>query len=175
MDWAAVEVGDEHAAALRAFVDGDIEAWESLHDRMTTDETAAGYMSMIYARFAVAVRHRFSPTYTTPEIVRWVADMRIALEEDGEQLNPQVTENLIRSVLGDPDLRIGDELEDPYAVIPAECAVLSKLAAELVTSETELEKFIRDSAEFAKQWVAAKQSQAREEATSGSTTRNADA
>ncbi|RFS82488.1 hypothetical protein D0T12_27205 [Actinomadura spongiicola] len=175
MDWAAVKIDDDHAAALRAFLDGDVETWEDLYSRMTTDEAAAGYMSMIYAGFVVAVRRRFSPTYTTPEIVRWVADLRMTLGDDGEQLNPRVTENLMRDVLGDPDLRSDDGIDDPYAVIPAQCAVLSELAAEVVIDEATLEEFIKDSVDFAEQWVSARQGQTREAAAPESVRRNADA
>lgn len=157
MDWAVVEIGEEHVEALRAYLAGDTEAWHAIQSEMTTDETAAGYMSLIYAAFATAVRRKFSPTYTTPDIVRWVADLRIALGEDGEQLNARVVENLIQDVLGDPASREHEGLNDPYAVVPAECATLSVLVGEAEFDGAGLEEFIADAAEFARDWVATRQ------------------
>ncbi|WP_146877438.1 hypothetical protein [Actinomadura madurae] len=68
---------------LCAFLLEGSEAWAPLQDEIQKgDEIAAGYMSLLYGAFNVALRRRFGPTYTIGEIVRYVADLRIKAREN---------------------------------------------------------------------------------------------
>ena len=163
MDWSRVDLRDEHVEALHSYLSGDTEAWKALNDRITCDEIAASYMSLIYGAFVAAVRRKFSSSYSLVEVVRYVADLRIRIGADGGGINGRVAENLIRDVVGDPDLRKDPDFQDPYSVVPAELAILADLVFEASYDDAGLREFVRDSTRLARGWVAARQAESRSE------------
>lgn len=160
MDWSVVEVNEEHAAALRSHLVDGPDAWEPLQAKTTTDEDAAGYMSMLYAAFAVAVRRKFSTNPTVGQVVRFVADLRAAAADDANLIDPLVAEDMIRRVIGAPSPRDGGP-DDPETVLSAQNTMLLVLVAEAEFDMAGLGDFVIDAAEFAKKWVAARQGESR--------------
>ncbi|WP_433469324.1 hypothetical protein [Spirillospora sp. CA-128828] len=111
---------------------------------------------MLYAAFGVAVRRKFSAGYSIPDVIRFVADMRIAYGRDVSPIHPGVAEGMIREALGDPSFEDFDP-QDVEAVMGAEAAILDTLLDEANFDEAGLEEFIKDAAQFASGWVAARQ------------------
>ena len=159
-NFSTVRIGEENILALRSFLVEGPAAWESLQDKLQADdETAAGYMSLLYGAFCVAVRRRFSPRYTVGEIVQFVADVRIAAGEDAGLVSPLVAEDMIRRVVGAPPPGDGGS-DDVRAVIYAELFVLLYLVAEADFDRAGLEQFIEEVATYTEQWLAARRAEA---------------
>ncbi|XRQ02697.1 hypothetical protein ACN3XK_39580 [Actinomadura welshii] len=155
MDFSAVEVREENILALRAFLLEGPQAWVPLQDEIQKDdETAAGYMSLLHGAFNVAVRRRFSPTYTVGEIVRFVADLRIKAEEDADLINTLVAEDMIRRAVDAPPLKDAGP-DDPRTVLNTEVYILLALVAEADFDRAGLEQFIEDATAYTREWLAA--------------------
>lgn len=177
IDWAAVEIDDDHVAALRLFLRDGPQTWEQLQkQRMTTDQGAAAYMQMFHAAFAVAVQRRFAPTHTIHDIVRYTANLRIELKGHGDDdFNPRLAENAIRGALGDPTLRSHDSVEvienvkDLEHLVVAEMVVLfDVLLVEEESNEGAPEEYLQEAVDLARRWVRERQAaQAREKASAG--------
>jgi hypothetical protein len=96
-----MQVTDEQVAVLRAFLVGNPQA-ERLALPMATAERAGAFGSLLYAAFSHAARKRFSPTWTSADVVNFVASTRLAFLESGIDINPKAAETLIREALGEP-------------------------------------------------------------------------
>ncbi|GAA4241795.1 hypothetical protein GCM10022254_72100 [Actinomadura meridiana] len=156
MDYSAVRIGEENILALRALLLEGPAAWTPIHEQVQEDdETAAGYMSLIVGAFHVAVLRKFSPTYTSSDIIQLVAEVRIALAESGGTLNALVAESLIREVLNAPQLKDdgGNDVED---VVLAHVFVLLFLVVEADYDRAGLEQFIEDATAQTEKWLAAR-------------------
>lgn len=153
IDCTGIEIRDEHVAALHSLLKGEPDAWEL---SQITESEAIAYTVTLYAAFSVAVRRKFSPIYSVSQVIRFVADMRIRLRDDANIVHPRVAEEMIREALGDPTLESMD-LPDGETVIAAEAAILLALLDEAELDEAGLEEFIKDSTEFAREWIAMRQ------------------
>ncbi|WUH96970.1 hypothetical protein OHR68_25905 [Spirillospora sp. NBC_00431] len=150
IDWSAVEIDDEHIAALRSLLQGDPGASEK-YASGTDDAAASGYTMVIYSAFAVAVRRRFSPKYTHAQLARYVADLRISLGADASQINPRVAESMMRAALGDETLKDHEPYgADLSTMVVAELAILDDLA-----QGAELDDLLNEAADHAHRWLAA--------------------
>lgn len=159
MDYSSIDVREENILALRSFLLEGAEAWVPLQDELQKDdETAAGYMTLLYGAFNVAVRRRFSPTYTVGEIVRFVADLRTMAGEDAHLVNTLVAEDLIRRAVGAPPPRDGGP-DDAETVLPAQIFILLHLVAEADFDRAELEQFIEETTAFTQQWLDAQRAE----------------
>ncbi|TYB42683.1 hypothetical protein [Actinomadura chibensis] len=155
MDYSAVEIGAENISALRSFLLEGPPAWEPLRSEMHSDEVAAGYMSLLYGAFCVAVRRRFTPFYTDGEIIRFVADLRITAGPDARLINTLAAEDMIRRVVGTPPLE-DSVLDDVETVLYAEVFILLYLVGEANFDDADLDDFIQDATVCAKEWLAAR-------------------
>ncbi|MFI0370841.1 hypothetical protein ACH35V_23470 [Actinomadura sp. 1N219] len=156
-DYTDVELHDEHIAALRSLLKFDLAAAE-VYENETEDAAAIGYTLMVYSAFAVAVHRKFAPTYSMAQILRYVADLRISLGDNASQVNPRVAECMIRAALGDETL---DDHEpygaDMQAMMDVEMTVLLDLADKARFNQAGLDKFLRDSADYARRWLTVQQ------------------
>lgn len=153
MDYSAVEIGAENISALRSFLLEGPPAWEPLRSEMHTDEAAAGYMSLLYGAFCVAVRRRFTPLHTDGEIIRFVADLRITAGPDAGLINSLAAEDMIRRVVGAQPLEDTGP-DDVETVLYAEVFILLYLVAESNFDDAALDDFIQDATIYAKEWLA---------------------
>jgi len=98
-------VTDDQAAALRAYLTAHTDIAASDAERRFLTLAKTGRLdeigALVCGAFAAAVRRRFSPTWTSPELVRFVADFRSSSAEAAELLSPSAAENQLREVLGD--------------------------------------------------------------------------
>ncbi|MER7544082.1 hypothetical protein ABTW95_13855 [Spirillospora sp. NPDC127506] len=160
MDFSAVKVKEENILALRSFLLEGPEAWAPLQEEMQRDdETAAGYMSLLFGAFEVAARRRFAPTYTVGQIVRLVADLRMRLGEDADLINPLIAEDMLRRAVDAPPLKAGVP-DDLTATLNAEVYILLYLIGEADFDRAGLEQFIEEVTAYTEQWLAARRSEA---------------
>jgi hypothetical protein len=98
-------VTDDQVAALRAWLRAGTDAGASDAERRFLTLSRTGRLdevgALVYGAFAAAARRRFSPTWTSADIVRFVADFRVSSAEAAELLSPSAAENQLRGVLGD--------------------------------------------------------------------------
>ena len=98
-------VTDDQVAALRTYLSAraDVEAAEAQPQFLILSRTGRldEVGALVCGAFAAAARRRFSPTWTSPEIIRFVADFRSSSPEAAEHLSPSAAENQLREVLGD--------------------------------------------------------------------------
>lgn len=159
-DFTSVRIREENILALRSFLREGPEAWASLGEKIQVDdETAAGYMSLLYGAFCVAVRRRLSPAYTVGEIIRLVADVRIKAEEDAGLINALVAEDMIRRVVGASPLAANGP-DDVRAVLYAEIYILLYLIGDADFERAGLEQFIDEATAYTEQWLAARRAEA---------------
>jgi hypothetical protein len=100
-----VAVTDDQVAALRTYLSAraDVEATDAERQFLTLSRTGRldEVGALVCGAFAAAARRRFSPTWTSPEIIRFVADFRGSSPEAAELLSPWAAENQLREVLDD--------------------------------------------------------------------------
>ena len=98
-------VTDDQVEALRAYLSARTDTAASDAERQFLALAKTGRLdeigALVYGAFAAAARRRFSPTWTSPEIVRFVADFRSSSAEAADLLSPSAAENQLRDVLGD--------------------------------------------------------------------------
>ncbi|MEU8304656.1 hypothetical protein AB0C84_13950 [Actinomadura sp. NPDC048955] len=156
MDYSAVEIREKNILALRSFLLEGPEAWVPLQAEMQVDdETAAGYMSLLFCAFEVAVRRKFAPTYIVGQLVRFVADVRIAAGEDVNLINPLIAEDMVRRAVDAPPLK-ETVPEDVSATLHAQVFILLYLIAEMDLDRAGLEQFIDEVVAFTEEWLAAR-------------------
>jgi hypothetical protein len=89
--------GEEHAAFVRAYLQGDQDATGVRDQSISPD----GLAPLIHAAFVTAARQMFAPQWTRAAVVRYVAGVRGALSERPELIDPRVAEYELRRALGD--------------------------------------------------------------------------
>ena len=157
-DFSDVKVDDEHIGLLRKFLTEDPdEPWD--HNESTARNEIIAHNLMAYSAFAVAVLRRFSPTYTVSEIIQYVTDLRKAVvEEDSLQINPRVAEGMIREVLQDKSFTDTAPFgADNEAVVKANFVILLDLFHKAELDGPGLERFLQDSADYARRCLAVQQ------------------
>jgi len=98
-------VTSSQVAALRAWLTArtEDEIMDAERGFLTLSRThhldATG--TLVYGAFAAAARRRFFPTWTSADIVRFVAGFRGSSAEAAELLSASAAENQLREVLGE--------------------------------------------------------------------------
>lgn len=160
MNYSDVRIGERNILALRSFLLEGPEAWVPLQAEMQVDdETAAGYMSLLFCAFEVAVRRKFAPTYIVGQLVRFVADVRIAAGEDANLINPLIAEDMVRRAVDAPPLK-ETVPDDVSATLHAQVFILLYLVAEMDLDRAGLEQFIDEVTSYTEQWLAARRTEA---------------
>lgn len=168
MDYSAVRIGEENILALRSFLLEGPEAWVPLQDEMQVDdETAAGYMSLLFCAFEVAVRRKFAPTYFGGQLVRFVADVRITADEDANLIDPIIAEDMVRRAVDAPPLK-ETVPDDVTATLRAQVFILLYLVAEMDLDRAGLEQFIDEVTSYTEEWLAARRDESSASASSSS-------
>jgi hypothetical protein len=98
-------VTDDQVAALRTYLSARTDAEVADAQRQFFALSRSGRLDEVGAlacgAFAAAARRRFSPTWTSAEIIRFVAGFRSSSAEAAGLLSPWAAENQLREVLGD--------------------------------------------------------------------------
>jgi hypothetical protein len=100
-----VTVTDDQVAALRAYLSARTDDQATDAERRFLTLARTGRLdeigALVYGSFAAAARRRFSPTWTSAQIVHFVAGFRASSAEAVSLLSPSAAENQLRGVLGD--------------------------------------------------------------------------
>ena len=92
-------------AALRAYLTARTGTASAGAERQFLTLSRTGGLeqmgTLVLGAFAAAARHRFSPTWTSADVVRFVAGFRSSSPEAASLLSPAAAENQLREVLGD--------------------------------------------------------------------------
>ncbi|TDC75078.1 hypothetical protein [Actinomadura sp. 7K507] len=148
-----VTVTDLHVSALRAFILEGPDAWEGEQAEKLNDETGLGLSLLIHYSFTAAARHIFARSFSLSQVIRYVADVRLALGDDALQLNPRVAEQLIRSALGDKMLTDISHLnEDQVTKTRAKLLLLVALMTDAELGESGVDELINEAAENARKF-----------------------
>jgi hypothetical protein len=98
-------VTEDQVAALRAYLRArtDAEASDAERRFLTLSRTGRldGVGALVCGAFAAAARRRFSPAWTSADIVCFVAGFRGSSAEAADLLSPSAAENQLRGILGD--------------------------------------------------------------------------
>ncbi|WP_141584417.1 hypothetical protein [Actinomadura sp. WMMA1423] len=97
-----------HKQALQVLAFGSEESWDACASKLLeNDEDIHGFSALLAFSLGTLVRRKFPPPWSLRDIIQYVAGQRVKLGEDAAELNPRLTENIIRFLLGDASL------EDP--------------------------------------------------------------
>jgi hypothetical protein len=98
-------ITDDQVAALFSYLSArsHVESADAERQFLTLARTGSldGVEVLIYGAFAAAARHRFSPTWTSAEIVRFVAEFRSSSAEAASLVSASAAENQLRRALGE--------------------------------------------------------------------------
>src|SRR5487761_844881 len=96
-------VTDAQVAALRAFLVLDAEETAPLTYQLGEDGMP-GYLNLAETALSIAAGRRFSPRYTSADLARYVASVRVSRIPDGDEydFDPAVGETVLRCALGQP-------------------------------------------------------------------------
>jgi hypothetical protein len=146
-----MRVSDAQVAALRAFLVRNLDATVHLTAQLGNDGMR-GYLYLAEAALSVTARRRFSPQFTSADLVRYVASVRVSRTVDGTEydLDPVSAENVLRYFLGEVDASLPNSEERLRTVV----ALLDALAASELSSELEIDALLWEAREVANRWMA---------------------
>ncbi len=101
-------VTDEQVTALRAFLTFD-PSYQRLTGELSDSGGVHGFGELVYAAFVTAARRRFSPTWTSAQVVRFAGRLRVVLRAYDVDLDPRAIEIMLRQALGE---RVASEYDD---------------------------------------------------------------
>lgn len=97
-------VTDDQAAALRAYLsardDADADDAEARFLALAKANRLDEIGALVYCSFAAAARRRFSPAWTSADLVRFVACTRSSSTQAAALISASAAENQLRTVLG---------------------------------------------------------------------------
>jgi hypothetical protein len=140
-----MRVTDEQVAALRALLALDSPEAERLTGRLIDNEDLDGYGGLAYAAFVIATRRRFSPAWSLPELIRFVAAVRVDLAQDDVDIDPHAAEVALRRAL---DERLAAE-PSQEAMARAQFFLLQEMVLEARLDDVELDEFLKSAREAA--------------------------
>ena len=127
----------DHVEYLRTMVRGQFEENDRIEERLNSN--GWGDWSVFLAScFYLAVDRHFKRPADSDEIVRFVADMRIWVGDDGPQIDPSLAETLIRSVL-DEDVDVDMQALDQDMLGRVETLVVYRVLSTSNLSDAELD------------------------------------
>lgn len=143
-------VTDEQVTALRAFLAFD-PSYQRLVGELSSGGRVHGFGELVYAAFVTAARRRFSPTWTSAQVVRFGGRMRMVLRVYDLDLDPRAIEILLRQALGE---RVASDYDDgTHALVML--FGLGELVSDERFDETGLDAFLADARALADARLAA--------------------
>jgi hypothetical protein len=128
-------VTDDQVAALRAYLtardDAEADDAEARFLTLAKSNQLDEIGALVYCTFAAAVRRQFSPTWTSADLVRFVADVRASSPRAATMISAPAAENQLRGALG-KELTWRPDEETRARV---QLLLLTALAADLTGSE----------------------------------------
>jgi hypothetical protein len=134
----AMTAGEEHAALLRAYLQGDEDTFTARARSISPE----GFGPLVHAAFVIAARRMFAPQWTRAAVVRYVAETRKALSERPGLVDPRVAEHALRRALGGEATSVDDSRS---SVATAELIVLKSMTVSLQLDEDGLDDLVKQS------------------------------
>lgn len=97
-----MQVTDEQMACLQAWLTGTAQLAKPLPAEVTGPDVMAGLDALSFAAFVIAVRREFAPSWTRSKVIRFTAEVRGALGDRRNLLDPIIAEKQLRNALGEP-------------------------------------------------------------------------
>jgi hypothetical protein len=137
-------VTDDQVAALRAYLEGDVERHDALHERVDP----AGYAELLVAAFFGAADRRFGTNGTKADVVAFVAELRSRTGRLADAIDPRTAERLIMAVIADEEIAdIDDRTKGGlYGLL------LAALIGDARLSDSELDEFMAGARGIADHW-----------------------
>jgi hypothetical protein len=134
-----MRTSDAQIAALRALLVHDAAA--SALTAALGEQGTVGYQYLADAALAITARRRFAPSYTSADLIRFVASVRIERLSDGDEydLDPVIAENVLRRSLGQK-VPVSSDPGDRLRVVVAILGALTDDA-----SETEIDDVLAEA------------------------------
>ncbi len=131
---------NDHVEYLRTMVKGETDENDRIEQKL--DESGwEGWQVFLAYCFYFAVDRRFKRPVDTAEIVRFVADTRAWVGDDGPEIDPTLAERLIRSVL-DESVQIDVRKLDQEMLGRIETLVVYRVLSTSNMSDSELDDFL---------------------------------
>ena len=144
-------VTDEQVTALRAFLAFD-PSYQHLVGELSGSGRVDGFGELVYAAFVTAARRRFSPTWTSAQVVRFAGHLRVVLRAYDVDLDPRAIEILLRQALGE---RVVSDYDDgTHALVML--FGLGELVSDERFDEAGLDAFLADARALADARIAAR-------------------
>lgn len=140
---------DDQVAALRAFLTSEADEGVRLTRQLVETNRAEGIGELVYAAFVTAVRRRFLPTGSIPDVIHFVATARVRLLDKGITIDPRTAEILLRRILGE---NIAAGL-DEKARARAQVFLLSELVSDEELDAAGLSGFLAQARALADQLI----------------------
>lgn len=137
-------VKPELPAYFRTLVRGDHAANEQIEAKLDA-EGWDGFPRFLAALFFVSVDRRFGEDATRADVIKFVADMRAGLVDDGPEVNPEAAETLIFSIIG-PSMDYDIEQQ---MIGRIQAATVHKVLAEGDLTDQELDAVLAEAVELA--------------------------
>ncbi len=101
-----MKVSDNDLAALRAALDGDVDAFDRLHTehRGVVDN---GFTALMATAFVRATRQQFGHDWSVSDVIRFVGEVRTRFS--GGDLSPTTAEEMILTALRNTPMRTGSD------------------------------------------------------------------
>ncbi len=147
-------ITEPQVAALRAFLLRDTEETAPLAYQLG-DNGMPGFIHLADAALSIAAGRRFSPRFTSADLVRYVASVRSARLADGSEydFDPVNGEDMLRYALGQQLTRT-IEFESR---LRASIALLDALTVGELSSEAAADQLLAAARELADRWEAAQE------------------
>jgi hypothetical protein len=134
----AMTAGEEHAVLLRAYLQGDEDAFTARARSISPE----GFGPLVHTAFVIAARRMFAPPWTRAAVVRYVAETRKALSERPGLVDPRVAEHALHRALGGEATSVDDSRS---SVATAQLIVLKSMTVSLQLDEDGLDDLVRQS------------------------------
>lgn len=142
-------VTDDQVAALRALLTDDMPQYRRLFDGLDRTAAKRGYMALVTAAFADAVERRFGQAYQLGDIIGFVADVRARSDRLAGEVDPDVAERTILTVLGKGSVQGLDR----GAVTVAKVVLLAGVVADEHLDGDKLDVFLASARKLADQLI----------------------
>ncbi len=123
----------------------NVDEYDQLVEQMEQTGTADGFNVLIAASFYEAARRRFGLEWTVADVIRFVAEVRVGIDDAAEDVDPQAAERLTMAVLG----RGSAEDMDEEAKARAQIALLIGLVEDEDLDEAGLDGFLAEARKLA--------------------------
>jgi hypothetical protein len=98
-------VTDDQVATLRAALKDNTARYRELFGGLDRAAARKGFTALVAAAFGEAVERRFGRDWRRADVITFIGDVRSRSDRLARELDPEISERVIRAVLGDGSVR----------------------------------------------------------------------